>query len=108
MDYPFGTANSQNNITVNYDNGKIVKLIGGVSELAHESGYSFAFNQNRYTDISYSNNTATIIQKDIFYPDFANGQIVTFTSEGKLKSKISIDLDSNITDTIQYFIKMAF
>ena len=104
MDYPLGTANSQNNITVNYYNGKIVKLIGGVSELAQESGYSFVFNQNRYTDISYSNNTATIIQKDAFYTDFANKQSVTFTSNGQLKSKISIDyFDPNVTDTIQYF-----
>ena len=109
MDYPFDTANSQNNITVNYDNGKIVKLIGGVSELAQESGYSFVFNQNRYTDISYSNDTATIIQKDAFYTDFANKQIVTFTSEGKLKSKISIDyFDPNVTDTIQYFYQNGF
>lgn len=104
MDYPLGTANSQNNISVNYENGKIVKLIGGISELAQESGYSHVFNENRSTDISYSNNTATIIQKDAFYPDFAKKQIVTFTSDGKLKSKISIDyLDPNVADTIQYF-----
>lgn len=104
MDYPLDTQQSPENVDVVYNDGKIVKLIGDVSAVDPNTGYSHIFNKNAYTEVSYASNTATIIDKSVINEGEWNKQFVEFTADGKLKYKIYVDnLQPLIRDTIQYF-----
>jgi len=109
MDYPAAAHRvGDNNVDVVYDHGKIVKLIGDVSPLDPNSGYSYIFNKNLFTEVSYSSNTATIQNKSIVNEGEWNKKIVEFTTDGRLKYKIIInDMQPLLRDTIAYFYQQG-
>jgi len=104
MDYPLDTQKSPENVDVVYNDGKIVKLIGDVSAVDPNTGYSHIFNKNVFTEVSYASNAATIVDKSLVNEGEWNKKLVEYTADGKLKYKISInDMQPLIRDTIQYF-----
>jgi len=104
MDYLFVGRYLDKDVQVIYDGNKIVKLIGGLALIDPTMSYTYVFTKQIYKEISYSSNSATIVEKNIYNENGFNKQVVEFTSDGKLKYKISIsNFDPSEKDTIQYF-----
>lgn len=109
MDYPSassGGEDSDKNVDVIYDSsGNVIKLTGDVSAMDSGSGYSWFFRKDIFKEITYSGNTATMVSKldSEIFTVLENRQIVEFSSDGKLISKILVNnYDPNYRDTIRY------
>ncbi|MFC3158929.1 hypothetical protein SAMN05443633_107104 [Chryseobacterium arachidis] len=65
MQYPQAVlATGSNNVTIEYDlNNRPIKRVGGLLATSPQTGFNFIFSPNVYNEITYGNNTASIISK---------------------------------------------
>ncbi len=93
-------------LDVIYSNGKIIKLIGGISEMDPASGFSYIFRKHLFKKISYSGNTVTITDQldSNTFTVYENKKTIEMDAQHKILSKINhSNFDSFANDTLTYF-----
>ncbi|MDQ0593122.1 hypothetical protein QFZ37_001491 [Chryseobacterium ginsenosidimutans] len=101
MHYPQAVmlANSSNNVTIQYDsNNRPIKRVGGLLATSPQTGFNYIFSPDVYNEITYGNNTATIISKFNSTQGFTiaeNKRLFEFDN-GKIVKKTIVDTNEII------------
>ena len=103
MHYPASTSPSLDpNVTLQYYNRRIAKRTGGVRAIDQSSGYSFAFTNDVYEDLTYINNKITITARNTYYPGPQGTTEIILDGQSRMTRKIAVQPYPSSLDTIKY------